>query len=105
MELYGYVDAKGDEPFNIWLEGLADRRARHKIYSRLNRLRQGHFGDCKCLRTGVYELRIHYAKGYRVYFARSSLTTVLLLMGGIKVTQAKDIDKAIQYYKQFKSEQ
>lgn len=62
---------------------------------------QGNSGDCKSVGDGVYELRIHYESGFRIYFAEQEKTIVLLLMGGSKKTQVKDIQKAKNYWHEF----
>jgi putative addiction module killer protein len=68
---------------------------------RINRLAAGNFGDCKALREGVWELKIDYGPGYRVYYARSGRTCVLLISGGDKRNQAADIKRAIEYWEDF----
>lgn len=80
--------------FLQWTVRLKDRRARYLIAARIDRLAFGHFGDAKPVGQGVIELRIHFGPGYRVYFQRRGETIVLLLCGGEKGTQAKDIEKA-----------
>jgi len=74
--------------------GLKDGRARTLIASRLDRLAFGHTGDVKPVGQGISELRIHYGSGYRVYFQRRGNTIIILLCGGNKSTQAKDIKTA-----------
>ena len=65
---------------------------------RVNRLKFGNFGDCKYLQKGVYELRIHYGKGFRVYFAKKRNIIIILLCGGDKHTQINDIKKAQEFW-------
>jgi len=77
-----------------WIRGMTDRAARARIEVRLSRLETGLFGDVKSVGEGVSELRIDYGPGYRVYFTRHGEKLVLLLMGGDKRTQARDIRKA-----------
>ena len=77
-----------------WFERLSDRRARARIDVRIRRLSLGNPGDVKPVGKGVSELRIHYGPGYRVYFVRRGKTLVILLAGGDKNTQARDIRKA-----------
>ncbi|NOX60805.1 MAG: type II toxin-antitoxin system RelE/ParE family toxin [Chloroflexi bacterium] len=96
-----YVTAKGKNPFREWLHGLRDIRARAKIRVRLNRIRLGNFGDVKSLGGGIFELRIRYGPGYRVYFARTERRIVLLLCGGDKSTQRRDIQKARDYWRDY----
>ncbi len=97
IELLEYLTEEGRNPFREWLEGLRDRQARAKIRVRLNRIRLGNFGDCKNVGRGVSELRIPYGPGYRVYFGRKSTTVVILLHGGHKKRQSKDIALAQEY--------
>lgn len=94
IELRLYRDADGDCPFAEWLERLPDRQARARIQSRLARVAGGNVGDAKSVGGGVHELRIDWGPGYRVYFARFGSVVVLLLCGGDKRTQGKDIRRA-----------
>jgi len=84
------------ETFSAWLSGLRDRRARAKIQARLDRAMAGNFGDVKSLGKGVYEMRVDYGPGYRVYFLQRGLVAVVLLCGGDKGTQSADIKRAIR---------
>ena len=77
-----------------WLAGLADERAKARIQSRLLRLANGNFGDVRPVGEGVSELRVHYGPGYRVYFTQQGNALVILLIGGDKSTQQKDIERA-----------
>lgn len=101
-ELRVYRTRDGKEPFTDWLLLLKDKIVRAQIRNRLNRIALGNYGDYKSIGEGVYESRIHYGAGYRLYFAEQSRTLVLLLIGGNKSTQAKDIIKAKQYWKEIK---
>lgn len=83
------------EQFDAWFEDLRDRKARSLVQVRIDRMEDGNFGDCQPVGSGVSELRIHYGAGYRVYFKRSGLEIVVLLVGGDKSTQPKDIKAAI----------
>ncbi len=85
---------KQTETFRKWWTRLTDGRARGVILSRLDRLAFGHAGDAQPVGEGVSELRIHYGPGYRVYFQRRGNTLVILLCGGDKSTQARDIRTA-----------
>jgi putative addiction module killer protein len=89
---------KTDE-FVRWLDGLRDVRARARVLVRIERVVTGNFGDSKPVGRGVSELRIDYGPGYRVYFARQGQWIVILLAGGDKSTQARDIKAAIQLAK------
>lgn len=80
--------------FIQWLNDLKDRRARARIVARLQRLTNGLAGDLEPVGEGISELRIHHGKGYRVYFKRSGSTIIMILCGGDKSSQNKDIKKA-----------
>ncbi|HEY5795274.1 MAG TPA: type II toxin-antitoxin system RelE/ParE family toxin [Bosea sp. (in: a-proteobacteria)] len=81
--------------FDRWLAGLRDREALRRIATRLFRLQRGNPGDGRFLRDGVSELKIDHGPGYRIYYAKRGDVLILLLGGGDKSTQAKDIEKAI----------
>lgn len=100
-ELRIYRTKEGKEPFIDWLESL-DSTQRACITNRLDRVALGNYGDYKSIDDGVYELRIHYGPGYRVYFSEQQYTIVLLLIGGNKRTQSKDIKKAKKYWAEFR---
>lgn len=102
IELLRYVTESGREVIREWLDELHDVRAAAKIIMRTDRLAGGNFGDCKPLREGVWELRIDYGPGYRVYYARVGPTCLLLLCGGDKRKQARDIERAIGYLRDYK---
>ena len=93
-----YVTAEGKNPFRKWLHALRDVHARARIRVRLNRVRLGNFGDAKAVGGGVSELRVPYGPGYRVYVARAGNTVVLLLCGGDKSSQKRDIGTAKEYW-------
>ena len=82
------------EIFAKWLGGLADARAKDKIAQRIVRLQSGLFGDVKPVGKGISELRIEYGPGYRVYFVQRGEVLIILLCGGDKRTQPRDINKA-----------
>lgn len=90
------VSLKQTETFRKWERRLRDRKARAAIAARLFRLANGLAGDAAPVGEGVSELRIHYGPGYRVYFCRRGSEIILLLCGGDKSTQARDIEKAKQ---------
>src|SRR6266852_7124099 len=102
FEIRRYRTAAGAEPFTEWLTHLRDRQARARILARLERLEVGNFGDCKFLREGVSELRIDWGPGYRVYYAMIGRECVLLLCGGDKRKKASDIERALEYLKDYK---
>jgi putative addiction module killer protein len=89
-----YETPGGACPFNEWLEGLRDRATQQRIVKRIARLRGGNPGDYKAVGAGVYELRIDYGPGYRLYLAFAEEQLVILLGGGDKTTQAGDIADA-----------
>lgn len=76
-----------------------------KIIARIESARRGNFGDCKQVGEGVSEMRIHGRTGYRIYFTRSGLTVYILLVGGEKSTQKKDIKRAIGLAREIKGEE
>ena len=88
------LDLKQTETFRKWWTSLKDERARAIIFARLDRLAYGHAGDAEPVGQGVSELRVHYGPGYRVYFHRRGNTVVVLLCGGDKSSQARDIKTA-----------
>jgi len=88
------IELKQTETFRKWRERLKDGRVRALIASRLDRLAFGHLGDVESVGQGVCELRIHYGAGYRIYFQRRGNKIIVLLCGGDKSTQAKDIKVA-----------
>jgi putative addiction module killer protein len=91
-----YTEQNGKQPFVDWLNDLRDLRARAEIRARLARLETGNLGGCKSVGGGVQELRIRSGPGYRVYFAVHGNVLVLLLGGGTKRTQRRDIEIAKQ---------
>ncbi len=93
-----YQMRDGKRPFSRWFEKLRDRRAQQRIDARLARVELGNFGDSKSVGDGVLELRIDYGPGYRVYFGRDRNDLVLLLFGGDKRSQAKDIVTAKEFW-------
>jgi putative addiction module killer protein len=88
-------------PFLDWLAALQDARAVGIVRARLNRIRLGNFGDCKSVGGGVEELRIDFGPGNRVYYGREGSSVVILLCGGSKGTQTRDISKAQGYWKEY----
>jgi putative addiction module killer protein len=105
LRLHEYVTEEGRCPFAEWLEGLRDRDGRARIRVRLERVREGNFGDYKRVGGGVAELRVPTGPGYRVYYARDGETVVLLLCGGDKSTQADDIRRARAYWSDYQARQ
>ena len=105
QEIVIYSTSDGTYPFELWLLSLKDRQARARIRRRLARVRLGNLGDYKFVGGGIQELRISYGPGYRIYFARSGDRIVLLLCGGDKKTQSKDILKAKQYWADYQEKE
>lgn len=89
------VEIKFTAAFDAWLNGLSDRKARVRITARIDRLRFGNPGDVKAVGEGVSELRIDHGPGYRVYFVRRGEALIVVLGGGDKSTQSRDIAKAL----------
>jgi putative addiction module killer protein len=88
-------------PFSKWLASLKDRQAAGIVRARLNRIRLGNFGDCKSVGGGVTELRIDFGPGYRIYYGREGASVVILLCGGSKRSQTRDIVTAQAYWKEY----
>ena len=90
------LEVRKTEVYARWLDGLRDVRARARVLVRVERLVAGNPGDVKPVGEGVSELRIDYGPGYRVYFKKQGRTIVVLLAGGDKRTQSRDIEKALR---------
>ena len=103
IEAETYQTQDGLSPFPQWLRELKDRTAGARIRARVARLRLGNFGDTKGLGSGLHELRIDHGSGYRVYFGRIGNRIVLLLCGGTKRTQSRDIEQARSYWTDYRS--
>jgi putative addiction module killer protein len=101
IEVRRYVTQGGRDVFGEWLAALKDAKTRAKILARIDRLATGNFGDCKSLRGGLYELRIDWGPGFRVYYALIGGSCVLLLCGGDKRTQSSDIRRAFEHLKDY----
>ena len=101
--LYVYKDHNGKEPFTTWLNKLKDARVRRRILQRITRLEQGNLGDSKLIRDGLYELRLFFGPGYRIYFGKDGNTIIVLLSGGDKGSQNKDISLALRYWRDYKT--
>lgn len=96
-----YRTAEGVAPFREWLEALRDVTGRAKIRVRLDRARLGNLGDHKQLAPGLWELRLDYGPGYRIYFTREGKRLILLFIGGDKGTQKRDIARAAEYLEEY----
>ena len=102
--IVNYETLGGVCPYIEWYETLP-LKTQAKIAARLTRVALGNFGDRKSLGDGIHELRFHFGSGYRVYYGVSGKRIVLLLMGGAKKTQTKDIKTARRYWKEYQEEQ
>jgi putative addiction module killer protein len=94
IELVLYTRDDGRCPFDEWLSSLRDKLAQARIFNRMRQLESGNFGDHASVGEGILELRIHVGAGYRVYCGRSGTSIVILLCGGDKSSQSKDIERA-----------
>lgn len=97
-----FTDAAGNAVVDQWRRQLPDKQASARIGARIDRLERGAFGDCKPLQEGVWELRIDYGPGYRVYYSTVGKTIILLLCGGDKRKQPADIARAVTYLNEYK---
>lgn len=92
----------GKDVFEEWLAKLKDDQAEARVEARINRLAHGNFGDCKPVGEGVWELRVNYGPGYRVYYAMIGRACVLLLCAGDKRKQTGEIAQAKKYLRDYK---
>ena len=88
------------ENFDGWFAGLRDKQVARRIQARIDRAEDGNCGDCEPVGEGISEMRIHYGPGYRVYFTQRGMEIVILLAGGDKSTQSKDIKTALELARQ-----
>lgn len=98
-----YVVLTGECPFDEWFDKLKIA-TQARVDVRLDRLMLGNFGDCKSLGEGIYELRLHFGGGYRIYYGLVGKRVILLLIGGMKKSQDKDLKTARRYWKAYKEE-
>ena len=91
-------------PFEQWYYSLKDKITKVRVRRRLDRLELGNFGDTKSVGEGIYELRLHFGAGYRVYFTKTENFIIILLGDGDKNTQKKDIIKAKKLWRKYKNE-
>ena len=101
-ELVEYETENGKSPFSEWLSRLKDISARAIIRKRLNRIRIGHFGNTRSIGDSVFELKIDFGPGYRIYYGLGGDTLVVLLCGGDKGSQDRDIQKAKEYWQDYR---
>ena len=97
-----FQTSAGKEPYTDWLASLRDPTTRRRIVRRILRVEQGNYGDAKTVGEGVYELRFFFGPGYRVYFGEDGDTIVVLLCGGDKDGQGRDIQQAQAYWQEYK---
>ena len=100
-EIRHYATASGEDVFQEWFDDLRDRQAQARIQARIDRLGRGLFGDAEPCGESVWELRIDWGPGYRVYYARSGVQVILLLCGGDKRKQQADIERAKEYWRDY----
>ena len=98
-----YETPAGKCPWQDWFDGIKDRKTKAAIDARLLRLQRGNLGDCKAVAGGVLELRVHFGAGYRIYFGQDGDTLVVLLCGGTKRSQKRDIDRALADWNDYRS--
>ena len=101
-EIQYYRTPNGRQPFTEWFESIQDKRTQQRIDKRLARLEDGNLGDCESVGDGVFELRLHFGAGYRIYFGQIENTLVLLLCGGDKASQQRDVKRAKVYWRAYK---
>ena len=101
IELRIYKGRRSEAPYLKWLKSLNDKKTLAIINARLTRIRLGLFGDHKPVGEGVEELRIDFGPGYRVYYGRDGTRAVILLIGGAKLSQSKDIQIAAEYWRDY----
>jgi putative addiction module killer protein len=105
IEIVHYQDGAGRIPFQEWMERIRDKLAKARIVARIDRLEKGNLGDVRSVGEGVLEMRVHVGAGYRVYCGRYGQHWIVLLCGGDKSSQAKDIDRAKTYWTEWKRRQ
>ena len=97
-----YKSQDGDVPYLSWLDELKNTRHINRIIRKIDRVELGNLGDHKGVGEGVQELRLHFGPGFRIYFAQDGATVVVLLCGGDKSSQSKDIRHAQAYWQDYK---
>ena len=100
MEVREYRLENGDSPYRIWLNGL-DKMVKARVQARIFRFESGNIGDTKSVGEGVYEARFFFGSGFRLYFGIDGKKIIILLIGGDKKTQSRDIVKAKSYLKNY----
>ncbi len=97
-----YTDPQGKSPFREWLSLIKDKITKARIRARLDRVSLGNFGDYKLIANNLWELRLQFGSGYRIYYTIFENEIVILLCGGDKSTQTRDIEKAKRYINELK---
>ena len=95
----------GREPFSEWLKSIRDPKIKNRIQRRLDQIENGNLGDYRSVGEGVFEIRFHFGTGYRIYFSEVDNTIILLLCGGDKSSQTRDIERAKTYWLEYKEMQ
>ena len=98
-----YVAQNGQSPFVEWMKKIKDHTMQSRIERRIERMALNNYGDYKFIGEGVYELRLDFGAGYRVYFAEQDETIVIILCGGDKSTQKRDIEAAKHFWQKLRS--
>ena len=93
-----YTTAEGKQPYSDWIKNLRDTAAVARIRTRFDRIEEGHLGHYKFLGTGLFEFKFSFGPGYRVYFAVDGDKIILLISGGDKGSQKRDVEKAREYW-------
>ena len=97
-EIRVYKTSSGKEPFEDWLASIKDKITKARVQRRIDRLSLGHEGDCKSVGKGIYELRLMFGAGYRIYYGKLGDLVIVLLLGGDKSSQEENIKKAQVYW-------
>ena len=100
-EILEYLSESGKSPFQSWLDSLMDVKGRACIRQKINRLRLGYLSNIRALGDNVFEIRIFFGPGYRVYFGKSGKNTIILLYGGNKGSQKRDIERVKKYWETY----
>jgi putative addiction module killer protein len=103
LEVRRYITKQGRIPIAEWLDSFRDRKIRQRIQNRLLRLEAGNRGDCKSLGQGLWELRLDFGSGYRIYYGQVGSAIILLLCAGDKGSQPRDIEVARGYWRDYES--
>lgn len=99
-----YKTSEKKEPFTDWLRSIKDKNIKNRILARIDRLQLGNLGDYKSISDGIFELRLHFGPGYRIYCGESEKVIIILLCAGDKSSQETDIEKAKEYFNKYKEQ-